>query len=177
MKQVRSQSEETLTAGKSLPTAASLLSQTTRLLKVRQWLGMGVPTDASAPQKTGLQDRWGFRPGHCLPCTDKASRNPKGVSHPGAAAQEPTLYQNLPTPIILSATVVTDHRKSLPGLLLSGGEFFRGSLLMSLRPARTIPPVQSHKLFRGTHLALPGIAGVDTKTGAAIQRPVIPGES
>ena len=88
-----------------------------------------------------------------------------------AAVQVPSVSLSPQKPKILSA-INKSRRTNSPDMNLSGGEPF----LTSLRSADTIPPqLGNQHSFRITCLASPGIIGVDSKTGAAIQRPVVPG--
>lgn len=105
--------------------------------------------------------------------------NPRSLNRSSgtfAAVQEPSVLQHLPTPKILSA-IKQNCSETLPVLILCGGDpslrVFPG-----LRLSRTIPRTlgKPHSFAR-THVAPPGTPDVDKKTGAAIQRLVIPGES
>ena len=88
-----------------------------------------------------------------------------------AAVQEPTVSLSPQKPKILSA-IKNSRRTNSPNQILRGGESFYSSL----RGAETIPPqLGNQPSFRITLLASPGMIGVDSKTGAAIQRPVVPG--
>lgn len=94
-----------------------------------------------------------------------------------AAAQELSVRTIRFTPKILSAIQKQDCRGVPPRMILGSGDpcFEFGA---RLRPTRTIPPQLGNQLtFRRTHAALSGATGVDSKTGAAIHRPVAPGES
>jgi len=156
--------------------------------RIWQRSSAGLRTDASAPRKTGLLDRLETRT--CLESqgTDRChnfawnTRNGTPLRASSAAAQEPTVRLTLPTPIILSA-IKKSHSKIPPGLILGGGEFFprngvAGRMSFSLRSTRTSPPqLGNQHSFGRALLALPGATGVDSKTGAAIQRPVAPGEA
>lgn len=93
-----------------------------------------------------------------------------------AAAQEPSAVPTFDTPKNLSA-MKQNHSRTQPYLRLGGGHSFR-KLDTSLRSRQIVPPHLGSQLWSpGTHETLPGAAGVDTKSGAAIQRPVAPGEA
>jgi len=105
-----------------------------------------------------------------------------------AAAQDPSVISIRYLPNILSGFRWQNRRQVSPSLVLGSGEprwqnswpphRAAGNNLASLRPTRTLPPlVGDQPSFRRTHRALPGATGVDSKTGAAIHRPVAPGES
>ena len=88
-----------------------------------------------------------------------------------AAVQVPSVSLSPQKPKILSA-IKKSRRTNTPDMNLSGGESF----LTSLRNVDKIPPqLGNQPSFHITCLASPGRIGVDSKTGAAIQRPVIPG--
>ena len=98
-----------------------------------------------------------------------------------AAAREPSVGLFRFTPKILSA-IHKNNRRRIPPNLISGSGRPRSrnsqAVRWSLRSARTIPPrLECQSLFRRTHSALAGAAGVDSKTGAAIHHPAAPGES
>jgi hypothetical protein len=94
-----------------------------------------------------------------------------------AAVQKPSVWLYLPTPKILSA-INQSCSETLPDLILNGGDSFPWKNRTVLRPARTVLPAKGNMhLFARTLVALPGTPNVDKKTGAAIQRSAVPGES
>lgn len=134
-------------------------------LKVWQRLERDTRTDNSAPHRTGLfADRLADRTRRCHEFAGK-----------GIVVWEPSVGVSTPEPKILSA-IKTNPRNFPPGTILDGERSFPASTL-SLRSARTRPPqLGNQPLFRGTLRASSGGDGVDSKTGAAIQRPALPGE-
>jgi hypothetical protein len=96
-----------------------------------------------------------------------------------AAVQEPAVHpaQNLPS--ILSAIQKYNPRLVPSNKIPDSSIPCRASAMpTSLRSHRTMPPlaVQQHSSGEA-HSTAPGMTGVDSKTGAAIHEPVIPGES
>lgn len=136
----------------------------TQPLPVRQRLEEVIWTDVSAPSRIGLPaGRLDARSGRCR---DFAGKN--------NAVGEPSVGVSNPEPKILSA--ITDPREFPPYMIPNGGLLFP-ALVLSLRSAGIRPPqLGNQSMFRRTRLASPGSVGVDSKTGAAIQRPAIPGE-
>lgn len=136
----------------------------TQPLRVRQRLEEVIRTDVSAPSRTSLSaGRLDARSGRC--------RNFAGKN---SAVGEPSVGVSRPEPKILSA--ITDPREFPPYMIPNGGLFFP-ALLLSLRSAGIRPPqLGNQSMFRRMLLASPGSTGVDSKTGAAIQRPALPGE-
>jgi len=98
-----------------------------------------------------------------------------------AAVQEPAVHPHQNLPSILSA-IQKYNPRLVPLTKILGSStpctVFALAMPTSLRFHRTMPPqaVQQHS-FGETHSTAPGMTGVDSKTGAAIHVPVIPGES
>ncbi len=162
-----------------------------RFLQVRQRRGAEIRTDASAPLMTGLPLTgmcWLDSPARrCHGFFEARHRNHAKSTGILAVAQEPSVISIPYSPNILSAFRWQSRRQVLPSLILGDGEpcwqdswphRAAGNNRTSLRSTRTLPPlVGNQPSFRRTHRTLPGAAGVDSKTGAAIHRPVAPGES
>ena len=150
--------------------------ESARLLYYRQRPHACLRADVSAPAKTGLRDRLEVRHGRCLKSFSPipAFDEDRGI-HAAAWGSAGNLFP--PTPKHLSATKAI-FRKNPPGLLLGGGLFLRRKshhVVSSLRSLQT--EIQGSVLLppsRGTLDTLRGASGVDSKTGAAIQRPVAP---
>jgi len=159
------------------------LSTAPRLQRVWQRRGAEIRTDASAPAMTGLPltgMRWldSLRR-RCHSYRVKRNSNLAKATGTLAAAQEPSVISIRYLPNILSGFHWQSRRQVSPGLILGSGEpcwqnswpphRAAGNNLASLRPTRTLPPlVGNQPSFRRAHRALPGAAGVDSKTGAAI---------
>ncbi len=162
------------------------------VLRVWQRREVEIRTDASAPLKTGLPltgmcwlDSPRRRCRHSFEVCHNNSGKPTGIL---AAAQEPSGISVCYSSNILSAFRWQNRRQVSPGLILGGGDpcwlnpwpphRAAENKRTSLRSTRILPPPEGNQpSLRRTHTALPGAAGVDSKTGAAIHRPVAPEES
>ncbi len=124
-------------------------------------------TDTSAPPTTGRQDRRENPVGRChLDCF---------VEYEIAAVRCTSQYASLTERSTPKPNVV--HPQP-PALLPNGGRFLMGKDFLSLRPThKTSWSAQGLGKVRGARMTLSGAVGVDKTTGAAIQRPVVPGES
>jgi len=162
-------------AGASSPTRG-VCPAVTRPLQVRQWQANGTRTEISAPHRAGLlADRLVDRTCRC-PDFRIAVEMFNDFAGKDIVVQEPSVGVSTPEPKILSA-IKLDPRIILPGMILNGERSFPESIFSSLRSARTRPPqLGNQPMFRGTLQASSGSDGVDSKTGAAIQRPALPGE-
>ncbi len=167
-------------------------SMAPRFLRVWQRRGAEIRTDASAPEMTGLPLNgmcWLDSPvRRCHSSQVAHHSNPAKSTGILAAAQEPSVITIPSSPKILSAFRRKNRRQDSPGLILGGGgpcwrtswprNRAAGNNQASLCLTRTLPPrLGNQLLFRRTHTALTGAIGVDSKTGAAIHRPVAPEES
>jgi hypothetical protein len=155
------------------------ISSVPRPQQVWQRRSAEVRTDPSRPETTGLPLTgmcwFNSQPRRCHSSLQALFCNLTESTGNLAAAQEPSVISFLDSPKILSAFHRQSRRQDTPDLILSGGEpcWHR----TSLRPMRTSSPrLDNQPSFRRTHTALPGATGVDSKTGAAIHEPVVPGE-
>ena len=153
-----------------------------QLLCYWQPRGVGVRTVATAPPMTGLPLNGINRLDLPLRgCSSGSYGRGFGTGTFAAARELSVGSHRVTTPRILSAIREQNHRQVLPGLASGGGEpVLQASRTMrtSLRPARTKPPqLGNQSTFHRTQAALPGATGVDSRMGAAIHRPVAPGES
>ena len=163
-----------------------------RLARAWQRRGAGIRTGSSAPAETGLTLNgmcWlNSLPRRCQSLREVHRSNPRKSTGILAAAREPSVVSILPSPKNLSAFYRQRRRQNSPSPILGGGEPCRrnGYPLLratprqstSLRSMRTSSPrLGNQPMFARTHTALAGTIGVDSKTGAAIHGPVVPGES
>lgn len=159
-------------------------SPAARLLPVWQRLGAEVRTGAPAPLRTGLTlngMRWlDSSLGRCHNFLEVRGSNHAQVTGTLAAARELSVSSIHSTPKFLSAIQKQSCRQVPPCLVPSGGEpCWQVSWMIGkrLRSTRTkLPHLRNQSLLRRTHAALPRATGVGSKAGAAIHRPVAPGE-
>lgn len=166
-------------AGKMPPAAA-------RIFQVWQRLGSEIRTDDSGRGQTGPplngMDGMDCHPGRCHKSLGAVARNRAEITRKLAAAREPSVDSLQGMTRTMSVIPHMCRRTNLPDLI-PGGEMFlfrqnRLEMQTSLRSTRTAyPSTGKQQSFGRTHSALPGAIGVDTKKGAAIHRPVAPGES
>ena len=145
-----------------------------RLLSHRQRLCAPFRADVSATATADLRDQ-------LEACAGRCSSSFRLAIAPGrasiAAAPGSSLALIPPTPIHLSATK-KHHRKNLPGTPRGGSSIYsKGITLVSLalRPAGMVAHIAViSSPSRRTFVTPSGATGLDSKTGAAIQRTVSP---
>ena len=176
----RGQSSAGLEKGSTTPEQFRVTpSPVARLFPVWQRHRAVIRTDHSAPEMAGQplngMHRLDPAPGRCHNFFPVRASVFAWVCTVLAAARELSARPTRTKPRISSVLYEDDRRKILPSPILSGGgTTWPGSCATqaSLCPTRTPPLLGNHHSFRRTHTTLPGATGVDSSTGAAVQRPV-----